>query len=106
MRIVHLVKKRAISDAETDDAFPNDGFAILKMIAETTRTKVNRLVKDATENVPNLNSDATMTSVFRDDGNVIMMMIAVTDPMKTCAKTTPVQLANSNVIRGIALKKN
>ena len=106
MRIVHLVKKRAISDAETDDAFPNDGFAILKMIVETTRTKVNRLVKDATENVPNLNSDATMTSVFRDDGNVIMMMIAVTDPMKTCAKTTPVQLASSNVIRGIALKKN
>lgn len=106
MRIVPLVKKREISDAETDDAFPKDGFATLKMIAETTRTKVMRLARDGTENVPNRNSDATMTSVFRDVGNVTMMMIAATDPMKICAETTPVQLANSNVIRVIASKKN
>ena len=106
MRIVPLAKKREISDAETDDAFPKDGFATLKMIAETTRTKVMRLARDGTENVPNRNSDATMTSVFQAVGDVTMTMIVAMVVMKLVAKLILVQLANSNVNLDIASRMN
>ena len=106
MRIVRLAKKRAISDAETAGAFPNVGSAILKMIAGTTLMNPKKLVPDDTENVQNPNLGVTMTSVFRDVGNVIMMMIVVTDQMKILVMIILVLRPNSNVIPDTASKRN
>jgi len=106
MKIVHHVKRRETLDVEIDDVFLRDGFVILKMTAETTPTKVMKPAMEGTESVQNLNSDAKMTSVFLDVGNVIMMMIVVMDQTRILARTILVQKANSNVILDIALKKN
>ena len=106
MKTVHLVKKRETSDVETAGAFLRDGSVILKMTAETTLMRVKKLAMEDTENVQNLNSDARMTSVFLDVGNVTMMMTVVMDLMKILAKIILAQMTNSNVILGTALRKN
>merc|ERR1719317_23999 len=76
-KIAQNVRKRVISSVETKGVYPKGGCVILKMIAATTLMKMMKCVRADTENAPNQNSDVAMTSVFLQDGDVIMMTTVV-----------------------------
>jgi hypothetical protein len=105
MKIVHLARKKEISVAEIGDVYPNDGCAILKTIVVTTLMKMMRPVPDVTVHAPNLNSDATMTSVSRVGGSATTMTIAETEVTKIRAPPIRAEMTNSNVLPVIVSRK-
>lgn len=106
MKIVPHARKRATSDAETEDVFQSDGCVILRMIVVTTLTKLTTSVMVVSESVPSLNSAVETTNAFLTVGDAIMTTIAETEQTNKVAKIINVKLENSNVILDTASRRN
>merc|ERR1719477_70784 len=85
LKIAPNVRKRATSSVETKGVYPKGGCVILKTIAATTLMKMMKRVRADTENALNQNSAVATTSVFLQDGDVIMMTTAVMAVMNQTA---------------------
>lgn len=106
MKIVPHARKRATSDAETEDVFQSDGCVISRMIVVTTPTKLTISAMAVIESVPSLNSAVETTNAFQTVGDVITMTIAETEQTSKVAKIINVKLENFNVILDTASRKN
>ena len=106
-KIVHLVRKRVISNVKIEDVFQSAGSVISKTIVEITpMSKMIFVQTKVTENVPNRSSGVITQNVFLLDGNVIMMTIAEMDRTKENVQIIHARQIGFNVTVGIVSKKN
>lgn len=104
LKIVPSAMKQEISSVPiTTVVSRNVGCVILKMIVEIIVMKVKLFAVALTENVLNLNSGVTTTSVFLTDGGVTMMMTVVMVVMNLTALASHVKMAHSSVLVVIVL---
>ena len=105
MRTVLHVKKMATSGVKIEDAFPKSGLATFQTIVAMLQTRMMTCALETTGSALNQSSNVTTTSVFQEDGLVIMMTIAAMDRMKLTAKIKCAQPINSNVTLGTVSKR-
>jgi hypothetical protein len=106
-KIVHLVRKRVISNVKIEDVFQNAGSVISKTTVEITpMSKMIFVQTKVTENVPNRSSGVLTQHAFLLDGNVIMMTIAEMDRTRENVQIIHAQQIGSNVTVDIVSKKS
>lgn len=104
-KIVQSVSRPETSSVKTIDAYPKDGCATLKTIAETIRTNQKICARGSTGSVRNQNSSVPTVSVYPANGDVTTTTIVETIPTNLTVVDSNVKMERSNVKVAIALRR-